>query len=546
MEKTNATSPPPSTAGKVYVREASGMVRELGPIATLAVSASIVAIGTASNLMQVWQPFFFPGSDVPTGLTIALIPAIFFGIMYVLFSMNMPRSGGDYVYVSRIIHPVIGYMMNFVFTFWMIIWWGSNFSVIVTNMLSPAFGGYALATNNSGLLSWASMIGTTPNYEFLIGCIALVIVAVFVILGPKYTGRYLVTGFIIGMIGQVVLMLLFAGASQSSFISSFNSHFAGVTSYTSIQSTASSNGWTYTPLNFSASVASIPYAFLWYLGYNMSAYVAGEVKKVKSSMFVAILGTLFMGWIFYIVTNQLYLNVVPYQFQQAVANLFMTSPTAYPLPVSPGPYFFFGLFTNNPIVAFLPMIGMVFWAFLLPVAVCMVVTRNIFAWSFDRVVPRFLSDVNPRTHSPVKATVLMCIIGVFFLYAWAYYPSLLNYELNFILALSLAFIIPGIAAIVYPYLRKEQYTNTPAAKYKIGGLPLIVLCGAVSVVFYIYIAYECYVVPAVTGFPLGPQAIGMIVATFVIAPIIYYAARWYHLRHEGIDISTAFKEIPPG
>jgi len=546
MENERAVSQPQSGTGKVYVREASGMVRELGPIATLAVSASIVAIGTASNLMQVWQPFIYPGSDVPTGLTIALIPAIFFGIMYVLFSMNMPRSGGDYVYVSRIIHPAIGFMMNFVFTFWMIIWWGSNFAVIVINMLSPAIGGYALATNNSGLLSWASTIATTPNDVFIGGCIALVIVAVFVVLGPKYTGRYLVTGFIIGMIGQVVLMLLFASANTSTFVSSFNSHFAGVANYTGIASIATTNGWTFAPLAFGASVAAIPYAFLWYLGYNMSAYVAGEVKKVQSSMFVAILGTLVMGWIFYIATNYLYLNVVPYKFQQAVAFLFMATPTAYPLPVSPGPYLFVGLLTTNPIVAFLPMIGMVFWAFLLPVAVCMVVTRNIFAWSFDRVVPRFLSDVNPRTHSPIKSTLLMCVIGVFFLYIWAYYPSILNDELNFILALSLAFIIPGVAAIVYPYWRKEQYTNTPAAKYKIGGLPLIVLCGAVSVVFYIYIAYECYVVPGVTGLPLGPSAIGFIAGTFIIAPIIYYFARWYHLRHEGIDISTAFKEIPPG
>ena len=520
------------------------MVRELGPIATLAVSASIVAIGTASNLMQVWQPFIYPGSDAPTGLTLALIPATFFGIMYVLFSMNMPRSGGDYVYVSRIIHPVIGFMMNFVFTFWMIIWWGSNFAVIVINMLSPAIGGYALATNNSGLLSWASAIATTPNDVFIGGCFALVIVAVFVVLGPKYTGRYLVTGFIIGMIGQVVLMILFAGANTSSFVSSFNTHFAGVANYTGIASIATANGWSFAPITFAASVAAIPYAFLWYLGYNMSAYVAGEVKKVQSSMFIAILGSLFLGWVFYIITNDLYLNVVPYHFQQALAYLFNAAPTAYPLPISPGPYLFVGLLTNNAIVAFIPMIGMIFWAFLLPVAVAMVVTRNIFAWSFDRVVPRFLSDINPRTHSPIKSTLLMCAIGVVFLWVWAY-TTYLSLEINFILALSIALIIPGFAAIVYPYWRKDQYTNTPAAKYKIGRLPLIVLCGIISVVFYAYIAYECYITPAISG-PVSASVISLIAATFIVAPIIYYGARYYHQRREGIDISSAFKEIPPG
>jgi APA family basic amino acid/polyamine antiporter len=544
MENKRVVSQPQSGAGKVYVREASGMVRELGPIATLAVSSSIVAIGTASNLMQVWQPFLFPGSDVPTGLTLALIPAIFFGIMYVLFSMNMPRSGGDYVYVSRIIHPVIGYIMNFVFTFWMIIWWGSNFAVVVYAMISPAVGGYALATNNSGLLSWASSIGTTPNDVFIGGIIALIIVAVFVTLGPKYTGRYLVTGFIIGLIGQITLMLLFAGASTSSFSSSFNSHFAGVANFTGIEKVATANGWSYAPLTFAASAAALPYAFLWYLGYNMSAYVAGEVKKVQSSMFVAILGSLILGWAVYIITNYLYLNVVPYQFQESIAYLFTASPTAYPLPIFPGPYFFVGLLTSNPVIAFLPMIGMVFWAFLLPVAVAMVVTRNIFAWSFDRVVPRFLSDLNPRTHSPIKTTLLMCVIGVIFLWLWAYTSYMTQY-INFIFALALAYIIPGIAAIVYPYLRKDQYRNTPAAKYKIGGLPLIVLCGVISTIFYIYISYECYVTPVISG-PTGVVSIALIIGTFVAAPIIYYAAKYYHMRKEGIDISSAFKEIPPG
>jgi APA family basic amino acid/polyamine antiporter len=181
---------------------------------------------------------------------------------------------------------------------------------------------------------------------------------------------------------------------------------------------------------------------------------------------------------------------------------------------------------------------------MLPLAVCMVVTRNIFAWSFDRVVPRFLSDLNPRLHSPIKSTLLMCAIGVVFLWVWAY-TTYLSVEINFILAISIAFVIPGFAAILYPYLRKDQYRNTPAAKYKIGGLPLIVLCGVISVVFYAYIAYECYVTPATSG-PVSAGVIALIAATFIVAPMIYWAARYYHLRKEGIDISIAFKEIPPG
>lgn len=545
MEKETGTVTQQPAGGKVYVREASGMVRELGPLATLAVSASIVAVGTAFNLMEVYQAVIYPGSIINVGLTLALVPATFFGIMYVLFSMNMPRSGGDYVYVSRIVHPAIGFMMNFAFTFWLIIWWGSDFPGIVEYMVSPALGGYALATNNSSLLSFASSIGTNQNWIFAGGVIALIITAIFVLLGTKYTARFLVLGFIIGMIGQVVVMLLFAFTSQSAFISAFNSHFAGAVSVNSIVKIAGSNGWSYVPLSFAASVAAIPYAFLWYLGYNMSAYVAGEVKKVKSSMFIAILGSLILGWASYIISAYLYGNVVPYQFQQAASYLYYNAPSAYPTPIFPGPYFFVGLLTNSPIVAMLPLIAQIFWAALLPVAIAMVVTRNMFSWSFDRVVPSFFSDLNPHTHSPVKSTVIVCLIGLIFAWLWAY-TTYLTLEINFIWALSIAFIIPGLAAIVYPYVKKGTlYKNTPAERYKIGRLPLIVLCGIISVVFYTYIAYECYVTPAISG-PVGVSVIALILGSFIAGPVIYYAAKFYHTRKDGIDISAAFKEIPPG
>ena len=520
------------------------MVRELGPLATLSVAISIVGVGTASNLMQVWQAQIYPGSEAFIGLSVALVPSIFFGIMYVLFSMNMPRSGGDYVYTSRIIHPVIGFMMNFVFTFWLVMWWGSNFAIITSASISPALGGFALATNNSGLLSLASSIATTPNLIFLGGAVGLVIVTVFVSLGTRFTARFLVLAFIVGMIGQITMMLIYAGSNQTAFVSAFNSHFAGTTSVTAIEQAATTNGWTFAPFAIGASLAAIPYSFLWYLGYNYSAYVAGEVKNVRSSMFVAILGALGIGWAFYSVTWLLYNNVVPYQFQQSISYLFAAAPSAYPLPIFPGPYFFVGLLNSNPIIALLPSIGLLFWAYNLPVAIAMVVTRNIFAWSFDRVVPRFLSDINPRTHSPIKTMLLLAAIGIVFLYFWVY-TSVFALMTNFILGISLACIIPGIAAIVYPYLRKEQWANTPAARYKIGSLPLIVLCGAVSIVFFAYIAYACYVTPGISG-PTGVPAMSLILASFVITPIIYYVARWYHLRHEGIDISTAFKEIPPG
>ncbi len=536
-----------SEPSKIYVREASGMVREFGWLATLGVSGSVLAVGIAANLQPAWHAGIYPGSDVFTSLTLAVIPGIFFGLMYILFSMNMPRSGGDYIYISRIIHPTVGFMMNFAFTFWMIMFLGSDMAIIVSGQLSPALAGFALATSNSALLNTAGSMALSQNSIFIGGVVSLIIVVAILTLGSKYVARFLMIGFIIGIIGQLVVMGLYASANQATFTSSFNTHFAGVTNVTGVKQLATSNGWTFTPTSFSISLAALPFAYLWYLGYNYSAYVAGEVKQVKKSMFVSIFGALGIGWLVYSVSILLFNRVVPYDFEQAVAYLFFAAPSAYPLPALPGSYLWAGLLTNNAIIAFIPLLGMVFWAFMFPVAVGMVVTRNIFAWSFDRVAPRFFSDINRRSHSPIKTILVFTVVALVFLYIFVY-TTIFTLLVNAILALSLAYIIPGIAAVVYPYVKKEQYEKSPAARYKIGKLPVIVICGVVSIGYYLFLSYAAYTTSGVCGCssPSALPALGLIALSFVIAPIIYFIARSYHIRKEAVDISMAFKEVPPG
>jgi APA family basic amino acid/polyamine antiporter len=39
----------------------------------------------------------------------------------------------------------------------------------------------------------------------------------------------------------------------------------------------------------------------------------------------------------------------------------------------------------------------------------MIATRNLFAWSFDRLAPAGVAEVNERLHTPVTATIIVAL-----------------------------------------------------------------------------------------------------------------------------------------
>ena len=52
---------------------------------------------------------FYPGVNIFLTLTIGFILAIPLVLAYAMASTIMKRSGGDYIFISRTIHPAIGF-----------------------------------------------------------------------------------------------------------------------------------------------------------------------------------------------------------------------------------------------------------------------------------------------------------------------------------------------------------------------------------------------------------------------------------------------------
>jgi basic amino acid/polyamine antiporter, APA family len=51
-----------------------------------------------------------PGADFVTSAIIGLVFMIPLGVMYYIFSAQMPRSGGDYVWLGRSLNPILGFI----------------------------------------------------------------------------------------------------------------------------------------------------------------------------------------------------------------------------------------------------------------------------------------------------------------------------------------------------------------------------------------------------------------------------------------------------
>ena len=96
-------------AKSLYTRNSSGMVREVSTLDMLAYNA---AAASGTGMALVIGLFFvfasFPGANLWVAL---LVPYAVIGVVWITFSLlsaTFPRAGGDYLFGSRVLHPVVG------------------------------------------------------------------------------------------------------------------------------------------------------------------------------------------------------------------------------------------------------------------------------------------------------------------------------------------------------------------------------------------------------------------------------------------------------
>src|SRR5205809_5226309 len=105
---------PPSGTAKLFIRQSSGLVRNVS--VTNALFFNVAAfVGVGLTLYPIFYSLAFvpvwkigPLSEYGWAAIISGLFCVVLALIFASLTSVMPRSGGDYVFSSRIAHPFVG------------------------------------------------------------------------------------------------------------------------------------------------------------------------------------------------------------------------------------------------------------------------------------------------------------------------------------------------------------------------------------------------------------------------------------------------------
>lgn len=524
---------------KVFARDATGLTRQIS--AWDAFLGNVLAMGVSYFFVFAYfASLLFPGADLPYTVLVTLIPGIIVALLYYLFTVAMPRNGGDYVWTSRVLHPTLGFMTNVVLTFtWMsslavAIAWGISYGLV------PSLAAVGLVDHNTVAANLASSLSSTTN-AFILACILIIIFVSPVFVGGRASFRVMMILFLVALIGTLVTVAAFLGAPNATFASHFNT-LSGM-NYTKAISTAGLPTGFLLGTTFTGSIFTMTN----FLGFFSSSYFTGEVKRVSRSQVWAMFGSLFfLVAIALLVYSSLYYSVGS-SFLNSITNLYGYGNVAYTLPAVPVINFLVAFANSSPYVIMLSGIALFATGMGGATLFSFVCVRNLFAWSFDRVTPTALTKLDSKRGAPYVASIVILLFAILFA-ATYYYTSFFTFYVYATLNLFIVFTMVSIAAILFPFRMKSQFNASPSVvTKKIGSVPIISILGVIGVIVNVYFGYAT-ASPAISAPPSGALlqalAYASVPITIIVAFVIYgisYVVR----KRQGIALGLAFKEIPP-
>jgi len=545
---------------KVFVRKATGLVREIGfVVAVLVVICNVVGLGWQKRAFQFTGPAPFPETQYVGGLAPITMSFITVGIVvlftvfvFALLGAAMPRSGGGYIYISRLIHPFVGFVGS----------WVEYFSIAVSYGLigTAVFEAILIYGGIGGVSPEIMATISTPAFLFWGGVFFVALFAVVAAFGVAMAGRLLQIMFWI----PLSITLLLYGALLAATPSVMEAGLQAITGHDATY---------YTKMALDQGMATAFKGSYWdahniavlgsywaYIGFAASTFVAGEIKEASKTL----PRTLFLanGFIILLYITMSYLavracmmvgQVGDWSFFNAYSYLSYVGERPPELPKAWMPVV--AAFSAKGmgwdwLLALIPIFAAFWVANDIPPFI-LTSSRIIFAMSFDRVVPEKLSAVNERFHSPINAIIFTALVAIIGNLAESDVLAFLGPD-NLVYRYinpgggvaatdiwdTIFFLLASAAGIAF-VLRKKGRDIYERSAFK-PGIALVGLIAVIATIGNIWLAYAEFQATAA-----WIEAWYFTVELLVIGALIYIVYKYVVGKRAGVDYTTVYAEVPP-
>ena len=532
-----------------FARKASGLVRGLSMWDAFGVGFMNQGLTPSIWVMTSLGVGVYLGGNLIWATIISMILAgIGFPLVWGVLGGSMPRSGGEYIYNSRIIHPIVGIGESFGNAFVWIMW----IYVLAPWTADPGMVMMAQFMGWQGLADFATNVWGM----FVIASVANIMAFTFVVFGIKWFARIQKVVMLIGIGGCMVLLAAICFYNKADFVAGWNSiaQQYGSVDYAGFLAAAQVEAGGAIPRTWNwFDTFGVMVAGSWLFAYSYCiTLIAGEVKRpdktiILSNLFAIIVPGVFMLW----AAVGLY-HMVEFNFfsaTQFVDNAGSDLGGAYTVPWSTSFIGLLAMVNQNKIILFVSVLSFlafnVWWIALSYLAF----PRILFAWGMDRMGPKWFTDINPRFASPVKNHVLCFILGQIMIAVYIFWQNEAMQGLA-VTALEIfsVFGVTAIAALLFPYVKRSKgiWDASPYKTWKLLGIPMVTIGAIVDLIYLGILAYFFFFLPdpdkRLEGFTTNTA---ILIAVTWIAGIAWYFFWKQRSKRVGVDVSMTYGELPP-
>lgn len=523
---------------QIFVRNSTGLRKEAGVFDVFVYNVNNQNIGLGVVFL-IGALGSYVGGNFPLSAILGSLLVVPLYFVYSKFSADIARSGGDYVWTSRIFGPTWGPPIGFTLAWtWIILAFtaiGAPAAFFAQYGVSPWMRSLGVTTGSSVFTSigdWVSgQVGT-----IVVGTLLLLFFTYILIRGVRTYMRVQNVAFILSMLGVILGVVAALATTQADFPAHFDAYVKAAGGIDG----ASAKVMSAAPAPSGFSASSTFFAMLWTIYMVLfgatSCYIGGEVRRPGQTQRLGMIGSLILTGLSIALLVTVVINAVGQPFLQGLSG---TAAGDLGLAFNPTYNELLTIaYSPSVLVAFALGFTFIFWTYVWMPINFFTATRLMLALSLDGYLPASLSSVSEKYGTPVVAIITAFVVGEISLVLFV--AGILS-VITLLWAGVVMFAITGIAAILYPRRLPTLWKENGGGRF--AGIPTISIWGALLVPAMLVVLYILWFDPVVG---IGASGLQMTLNIGLpISGIVLFAIIWAIRKSRGFDVRLSAAEIPP-